>query len=234
MAKPQTHICHHCGNGILHGPEILGKEVSCPHCANHTTLGHDYSYESVDPADNPWADEASCEDAELAERFERESESERSTTIKCNALLGAAWGGGCASVMLVWLIWGFASAEYVHTFSEQIKGILPLGIFGIPIILLRAVIFTAGVLLAIIFNPWSWLMIGVGGGIGTLAGWLVSKVWKPRHEPVLQVAIMLLAVGLSYNFIQKVVVDEWNQMTKILAENDARQPSSAGQKSLDS
>lgn len=62
MAKPFTHNCHGCGNGIPHDAEATGKTVSCPYCAVETELGKIYPTSEMSRA-NPWdeSEEASPE-----------------------------------------------------------------------------------------------------------------------------------------------------------------------------
>jgi len=62
MAKPFTHICHGCGNGIPHDAEATGNTVSCPYCAVATELGKIYPTSEMSRV-NPWdeSEEASPE-----------------------------------------------------------------------------------------------------------------------------------------------------------------------------
>lgn len=233
MAKQLKHSCHHCGNVIPHDDDVVGNEVTCPHCANTTVLGNDYSGHMGNANSNPWDEDPWEKQMEEVAKEETQDREQLVVRKWSDSVVGTVWGGVCFLPIIVLLLWGFASEEYGHTLKEFSEKVVPPGTNGLPgiigflfILLPTVVVGTVRIVLALCYNPFTYLIFCSCLGFGALAGWFVATVWNPRVELLRGFATVLLGFTLSFGFVQMVLAEKWRNFSasKISGQRNLKVP----------
>ena len=217
MAKPLIHNCHECGNEIPHDHDSVGVDVACPHCAQTTTLGHQYPYAAQSQCENPWAED-SVED-QLAEAARSAEQHRKEDTVAEGLMMGRTWAVVCAGIVLLFLTYEYGATAFDAGKEELVKekggGSLP-GLIAIPVLAMILLASVVGAVVYLFLNPFTYLILFSAAAIGALTGYLLSRLEQlpaaARHA-----LILLLSIGATFAVTMQVWVDRWKDEEAVTA-----------------